>query len=106
MCPDTSLGRLVRATCTAAGFQPRLAATVHDVGTALSLVSIGWGITVAPDLTPSGARAPVVRLPIAGIDTLRYTVLIVRDGEHLAPHLAAAVGAVRSVGAGLLGGAL
>jgi DNA-binding transcriptional LysR family regulator len=101
MCPDTSLGRLVRGMCIAAGFQPRLAATVQDVGTAISLVGIGWGITIAPELTPSGTPAPVVRLPIASIDTTRYTVLIVRDGEHLSPRLAAAVSAVRSVSAEL-----
>jgi DNA-binding transcriptional LysR family regulator len=71
--------------CTTTGFQPRLAATVQDVGTVLSLVGMGWGITVAPELTPSGTQASVVRLLIAGIDTLRYTVLIARDGEHLAP---------------------
>ena len=57
MCPDTSLGRLVRSMCIAAGFQPRVGATVHDVGTALSLVGIGWGITIAPELTPAGTPA-------------------------------------------------
>jgi len=99
MCPDTSLGRLVRSMCITAGFQPRVAATVHDVGTALSLVGIGWGITIAPELTPAGTQAPVVRLPVAGIDTIRYTVLIARDGEHRSPRLAAAISAVRSVSA-------
>jgi DNA-binding transcriptional LysR family regulator len=101
MCPDTSLGRLVRSMCVAAGFQPRVAATVHDVGTAISLVSIGWGITIAPELTPAGPPGSVVRLPIASIDTIRYTVLIVRDGEHLSPRMAAAISAVRSVSAEL-----
>jgi DNA-binding transcriptional LysR family regulator len=97
MCPDTSLGRLVRSMCIAAGFQPKVCATVHDVGTALSLVGIGWGITIAPELTPAGTPAQVARLPIAGIDTLRYSVLIVRDGEHRSPRMAAAISAVRSV---------
>ena len=101
MCPDTSLGRLVRSLCIAAGFQPRVAATVHDVGTAISLVGIGWGVTVAPELTPSGAPVPIVRLPIAGLDTSRFSVLIVRDGEHLSPRMAAAISAVRSVSAEL-----
>lgn len=101
MCPSTSLGRLVRSMCIAAGFQPRVGATVHDVGTAISLVGIGWGITIAPELTPAGTPAPVVRLPIEGIDTIRYSVLIVRDGEHLSPRMAAAISAVRSVSAEL-----
>jgi DNA-binding transcriptional LysR family regulator len=69
MCPETSLGRLVRSMCIAAGFQPRVAATVHDVGTALSLVGIGWGVTIAPELTPAGTAEPVVRLPIATAST-------------------------------------
>jgi DNA-binding transcriptional LysR family regulator len=101
MCPGTSLGRLVRSMCVAAGFQPRVAATVDDVGSALGLVGMGWGITIAPELTPTGTAAPVVRLPVAGVDTDRFTVLIVRDGEHLSPRLAAAISAVRSVAAGL-----
>jgi DNA-binding transcriptional LysR family regulator len=105
MCPDTSLGRLVRSMCVAAGFQPKVAATVQDIGTAISLVGIGWGITIAPELTPSGTPASVSRLPITGIDTIRYSVLIVRDGEHLSPRMAAAISAVRSVSAGLRAGA-
>jgi DNA-binding transcriptional LysR family regulator len=104
MCPDTSLGRLVQSMCISAGFQPRVAATVHDLGTAISLVGIGWGITIAPELTPAGTPAPVARLPIAGIGTLRYTVLIVRDGEHRSPRMAAAISAVRSVSAELPAG--
>jgi hypothetical protein len=101
MCPGTALGRLVRSMCIAAGFQPRVAATVHDVGTAISLVGIGWGITIAPLLTPAATPAPVVRLPIDGVDTNRYSVLIVRDGEHLSPRMAATISAVRSVSAEL-----
>jgi hypothetical protein len=54
-----------RRICIAAGFQPRVATTVH-----------------------------------AGVD-IRYTVLVVRDGEHLCPRVAAAISAVRSVSTGL-----
>jgi DNA-binding transcriptional LysR family regulator len=50
--PNTTLGRLVTSMCVTAGFQPRLAATVNDAGTAIGLVGIGWGITIAPELTP------------------------------------------------------
>jgi DNA-binding transcriptional LysR family regulator len=105
MCPDTSLGQLVRSMCIAAGFQPRVAATVHDPGTAISLAAMGWGITIAPELTPAATPGAVVRLPITGVDTTRYTVLVVRDGEHLSPRLAAAISAVRSVSTGLPGSA-
>ena len=99
--PGTTLGGLVASMCVTAGFQPRAAATVNDVGTAIGLVGIGWGITVAPELTPAATPAPVVRLPIEGVDTNRYSVLIVRDGEHLSPRMAAAISAVRSVSAEL-----
>lgn len=97
--PGTTLGGLVTGMCVAAGFQPRVAATVNDVGTAIGLVGIGWGVTVAPALTPAGAQAPVARCRIAGVDTLRETVLIVRDGEHASPALAATISAVRAVAA-------
>jgi DNA-binding transcriptional LysR family regulator len=90
--------------CITAGFQPRVGATVNDVGTAIGLVGIGWGITIAPELTPAGTPTTVVRLPIDGIDTNRYSVLIVRDGEHKSPRMAAAVSAVRSVSAELRAG--
>jgi hypothetical protein len=55
-------------------------------------------------MTPAGTAVPVVRLPIAGVDTIRHSVLIVRDGEHLSPRMAAAIAAVRSVSAELRAG--
>jgi len=96
--PDTALGRLITSMCVTAGFQPRVTATVNEVGTALALAGIGWGITIAPELTPS--PAPVSRVRITGVDVVRYTVLIVRDGEHLSPRLAAAISAVRTLASG------
>jgi len=97
--PDTTLGRLVTSMCVTAVFQPRLAATVGDVGTAIGLVGIGWGITIAPELTPADP-AEVSRLRITGVDVVRHSVLLVRDGEHLSPRMAAAISAVRAVGLG------
>jgi DNA-binding transcriptional LysR family regulator len=97
LCPGTTLGRLVISMCVTAGFRPRPAATVNDVGTAVGLVGMGWGITIAPERTPAAATAAVSRLRIAGLDAHRSSVLIVRDGEHLSPRLAAAISAVRSV---------
>jgi DNA-binding transcriptional LysR family regulator len=101
--PDSSLGRLVASMCTIAGFQPRVAATVKDVGTALGLVGMGWGVTVAPELTPGTPEREMTRLRITGLDTVRHNVLVVRDGEHLSPHMAAVISAVRAVGADLPG---
>ena len=99
VCPASTIGRLTMALCVSAGFEPELAATVNDIGTAIGLVGIGWGITIAPQLTPAGAGAPVARIPITGVETLRHSVLIVRDGEHLSPSIAAAITAVRGVSA-------
>lgn len=99
--PGTTLGRLVTSMCVTAGFQPKVVATVNDVGTAIGLVGIGWGITIAPELTPSPAT-PVSRLRITGVDAVRHNVLIVRDGEHLSPRLAVAISAVRAVSSGQL----
>jgi DNA-binding transcriptional LysR family regulator len=99
MCPDSRLGQLTMSLCTTAGFEPKLAATVDDMGTAIGLVGIGWGITIAPELTPAGTEAKLARLPIDGLDTVRHSVVIVRDGEHLSPRIAAAIAAVCAVSA-------
>lgn len=99
VCPNTVLGRLTMSLCTTAGIEPRIAATVNDIGSAIGLVAIGWGITIAPELTPSASGAPLARIPIEGLDTLRHNVVIVRDGDHLSPRIAAAIEAVRAVSA-------
>jgi DNA-binding transcriptional LysR family regulator len=99
VCPGSVLGQLTTTLCVTAGFQPVLAASVNDIGTAMGLVGIGWGVTIAPELTPVGSELPIARIPIVGVDTVRHSVLIVRDGEHLSPRLAAAIAAVRAVSA-------
>jgi hypothetical protein len=38
-------------------------------------------------------------VPLTGISTLRHSVLVVRDGEHLSPKISAAVAAVREISA-------
>lgn len=96
--PDSALGQLTMTLCATTGYEPRLAASVNDVGTAIGLVGLGWGVTIAPDLTPSGP-AQVSRIPVAGLDTVRHSVLIVRDGEHLSPRIAAVIAAVRAISA-------
>jgi DNA-binding transcriptional LysR family regulator len=98
--PDTTLARLITSMCITAGFQPKVTATVNDLGTAIGLVGIGWGITIAPEFTPVKGTAEVRRLRITGVDVVRHRVLIVRDGEHLSPRLAAAISAVRAISSG------
>ena len=102
VCPNSRLGRLTINLCLTAGFEPTLAATANDIGTAIDLVGAGWGVTIAPTMTPVGPGVPVARIPIAGVDTLRYSVLIVRDGDHLSPHMKAAIDAVRAAGKRLM----
>jgi DNA-binding transcriptional LysR family regulator len=99
VCPAGPLGQLTLSLCATAGYEPTLAASVNDVATAIGLVSIGWGITIAPELTPSNSGRSAVRLPLTGISTLRHSVLVVRDGEHLSPRIAASVAAVREISA-------
>ncbi|HWG28651.1 LysR family transcriptional regulator, partial [Actinospica sp.] len=101
MCTDTDFGRLTTSLCLAAGFEPRPAATVNDVGTALGLAEIGWGVTIAPLFTPATNEAAIVRLAIDGVETVRHSVLIARDGEQFSPPIAAAVAAVRTISASL-----
>jgi DNA-binding transcriptional LysR family regulator len=97
--PRSSLGQLTLSMCLSAGFEPSLAATVNDIGTAIGLVGIGWGITLAPELTPVDPNLGVSRIRIAEINTVRQSVLIVRDGEQHSPRIAAVIDEVRAVSA-------
>ena len=99
VCPTSTLGQLTLSLCLTAGFEPVLAASVNDLGTAVGLVGIGWGITIAPELTPVSSDRPVVHVALAGVNTQRHSVLIVREGEHLSPRIATAITAVREVSA-------
>jgi len=99
VCPTSTLGQLTVTLCLTAGFEPALAASVNDLGTAIGLVGIGWGITIAPELTPVSSDRPVVHVALAGVSTQRHSVLIVREGEHLSPRIATAIAAVRDVSA-------
>jgi DNA-binding transcriptional LysR family regulator len=99
ICPESLLGRLIVTFCATAGYQPRLAATTRDLGTAVGLVGAGWGITIAPELTPSNPDLPVARIRLVGVTTKRHSVVIVRDGEHLSPRIAATIAEVRAISA-------
>jgi DNA-binding transcriptional LysR family regulator len=99
--PASALGRLMMTLCVAAGFQPTIAATVDDVATALGLVSIGWGVTVAPDLTPANPEGGIQRIRLNGLEAERHSILIVRDGEESLPHISAVIEAVHRAGSRL-----
>ncbi|MDQ1484480.1 MAG: hypothetical protein QOJ62_173 [Actinomycetota bacterium] len=99
ICPDSMLGRLIITMCATAGYEPQLAATANDLGTAVGLVGAGWGVTIAPELTPINPALPVVHVPLVGVATQRHSVLIVRDGEHLSPRIAATIAEVRATSA-------
>jgi DNA-binding transcriptional LysR family regulator len=94
ICQANSLGRWMLRFCADAGYRPRIVASVQDVATAIGLVTVGWGITVAPELTPTGVEGAVVKIPIEGMAVRRYSVLIVRDGEQNLPEISAVVSAV------------
>ncbi len=94
VCPATRLGQLTVSLCAIAGFEPRVVATVNDVSTATGLVGFGWGITLAPHLTPAARGADFTRIPLSGTPIVRHTVVIVRDGDHLSPRIAATVEAM------------
>lgn len=93
----TSLGRMTTTLCAAAGFEPRIAALVDDLSTAIRLTGIGWGVTLAPELTPATPESSVARIPLDGVEATRQAILVARDGEETIPRIAAAVDAVLGV---------
>jgi len=94
--PSGPMGQLLLGLCAAAGFSPTVAATVDDVSAAVGLVSVGWGVTIAPELTPVRVESSVRRIPLKEISAYRYTVLMSRDGEENSPAIAAVVTAVHA----------
>lgn len=92
--PSTPLGQLTLNMCAVAGFRPTVAATVGDVAAAIGLVDVGWGVTIAPELTPAGRGGVLRRIPLPGAWAFRHTVLLARDGEQEAPEIAAVIAAV------------
>lgn len=94
--PSGALGQLLLGLCAAAGFRPSVAATVDDVSSAVGLVAVGWGVTIAPELTPVRSEATIRRIPLKEISAYRHTVLVIRDGEEHAPEIAAVVAAVHA----------
>jgi DNA-binding transcriptional LysR family regulator len=94
----TALGRMTMTLCAAAGFEPRIGALVDDLSTAIRLTGIGWGVTVAPELTPAAPESSVVRVALDGVEATRQVILVVRAGEETVPRIAVAIDATREVG--------
>ena len=94
--PNSALGQLTIGICAATGFRPVIGATVDDIGTALGLVSYGWGVTIAPDLTPVHPETAIRRIALDGVNVYRHSVLFVRQGEQHAPEIAVIVDAVKA----------
>ncbi|MFD6698219.1 MULTISPECIES: LysR family transcriptional regulator [unclassified Microbacterium] len=96
LAPDSMLGRLSVTLCVASGFEPNITASVTDVSTAVGLVGLGWGVTIAPERTPD-PDGVLHRLRIEGAGIERRSLLMARDGEQTLPRIAAVVAAVRAV---------
>ena len=60
--PNSALGQLTTGICAVTGSYPVIGATVDDIGTALGLVSYGWGVTIDPDLTLVDPQAAIRRI--------------------------------------------
>ena len=60
---------------------------------------MGWGVTIAPELTPGGRDTTLRRIPLPGAWALRHTVLLARDGEQDSPAIAAVIAAVHKTSA-------
>jgi DNA-binding transcriptional LysR family regulator len=91
----TTLGRLTTALCNAAGFEPVVAALVDDVSIAVRLVGSGWGVTIAPGAMTTVPESPIAILRAEGVEAVRESVLLVRQGEEAARRFAVAIDAVR-----------
>ncbi|MEU3281938.1 LysR substrate-binding domain-containing protein [Streptomyces antibioticus] len=96
------LGRLALHLCADAGFVPDVVPDIGDMQAVFGLVSLGWGVALAPDLVPDRPGHPVVRVPLKGIDAVRHITPVVREGARNSPPVAALLPAVREA-AGELG---
>ncbi|MCW2757504.1 MAG: Transcriptional regulator, LysR family [Nocardioidaceae bacterium] len=95
VCQSNPLGQTTLRLCAEASYRPHIVASVNDVATALDLVRVGWGITVAPQFTPAtGSPDAVRRIPLEGVTARRHSMLLVRAGDEELPEIAAVVAAV------------
>jgi molybdate transport repressor ModE-like protein len=80
------------------------AALVERAGNRITLTPAGRGLVEHAERIVVELRAAEASLEgatgITGVDVVRHSLHIVRDGEHLSPRMAAAISAVRAVGLG------
>jgi DNA-binding transcriptional LysR family regulator len=98
---DSGLGALVLHSCAAAGFTPDVVARTGDTQAVLGLVSLGWGVSLMPDLVPDRPGYPVRRIAPDGLELVRHLSLVARSGALERPAVAAVVAEVRDAVAGL-----
>jgi DNA-binding transcriptional LysR family regulator len=69
------------------GVAPEIAMTVYDWDTAIQLVELGLGSSIVPSwhAHASTERAPVVAIPIAGLDPIRVGWAMRESYEPLRP---------------------
>lgn len=89
------LGKLALHLCADAGFVPDVVSDIADMQAVFALVSLGWGVALAPDLVPDRPGHPVARVALEGIRSVRRITLVVREGALDSPPVAALLPAVR-----------
>ncbi|MFF4018650.1 LysR family transcriptional regulator [Streptomyces sp. NPDC001843] len=89
------LGKLALHLCADAGFVPDVVSDIADMQAVLALVSLGWGVALAPDLVPGRPGHPVARVTLEGIRPVRRITLVVREGSLDSPPVAALLPTVR-----------
>ncbi|MFJ6573682.1 LysR family transcriptional regulator [Streptomyces sp. NPDC091292] len=90
----TPLGDLVLTRCRGAGFEPRVVASVDDLNTTLRLVNSGWGIALAPELTPHPPDSDLVAIALTDVHILRTSQLLVRADDRFTPRISVIVSAI------------
>ncbi|MEV6471526.1 LysR family transcriptional regulator [Streptomyces sp. NPDC051657] len=93
--PDSGLGRLTVHACASAGFVPDIVARTSDLQATLGLVSLGWGVSLVPDLVPDRPGYPVRRIILDGPGLMRRVSLVVRGGAVSNPAVSAVLAEVR-----------
>ncbi|TLS47367.1 LysR family transcriptional regulator [Streptomyces montanus] len=93
--PSSGLGKLALHACADTGFVPDVVSDIGDMQAVLSLVSMGWGVALVPDLAPDRPGHPVTRIPLEGTELTRRITLVVRKGALASPPVAALLPVVR-----------
>ncbi|HEY2205968.1 MAG TPA: LysR family transcriptional regulator [Pseudonocardia sp.] len=98
--PGTSYRRTILALTNTAGFTPTIGHEVLEWTAVATLAGHGLGIALLPRLARLPAEPPVVRTPLSDAPSRRLLTFI-RRGSRDRPALAAALGTLDEVAAGL-----